>query len=106
MTSFVIRHSSLRRRSADKTLSPPLALPTLPGFVEKIAFHLGPFTVHWFGVFVAAAFLTGLWTASRRAARDGIAPDRIYEAGTWLILGTIVGARLLYVISYWKEGFA
>jgi phosphatidylglycerol:prolipoprotein diacylglycerol transferase len=74
--------------------------------VEKIAFHLGPLTVHWFGVFVAAAFFAGLWTASRRAARDGIAGELIYEAGTWLIVGTIVGARFLYVVSYWKEHFA
>ena len=94
------------RAPADKTLSPPPAVPTLRGFVEKIAFHLGPLTVHWFGVFVAAAFLTGLWTAARRAGRDGISPDRIYEAGTWLIVGTIVGARSLYVISYWRESFA
>jgi len=81
-------------------------VPTLRGLVEKIAFHLGPLTVHWFGVFVAAAFLAGLWTAARRAARDGIPPDHIYESGTWLIVGTIVGARSLYVISYWKESFA
>ena len=74
--------------------------------MEKIAFHLGPLPVHWFGVAVAAAFLAGLWTAARRAARDGIPPDTIYEAGTWLILGTIFGARLLYVASYWQENFA
>ena len=28
------------------------------------------------------------------------------DVGPWLILGTIVGARALYVISYWKEEFA
>ncbi|MEY2407902.1 MAG: phosphatidylglycerol---prolipoprotein diacylglyceryl transferase [Verrucomicrobiota bacterium] len=74
--------------------------------MEKVAFHLGSLSVPWFGLFVASAFLAGLWTASRRAARDGIAPERIYEAGTWLIIGTILGARALYVISYWKESFA
>jgi phosphatidylglycerol:prolipoprotein diacylglycerol transferase len=74
--------------------------------VEKIAFHLGPLTVHWFGVFVASAFLAGLWTAARRARRDGLNPDHISEAGTWLILGTILGARTLYVISYWDKNFA
>jgi len=74
--------------------------------VEKIAVQLGPFTIHWFGVFVAAAFLVGMWTASRRGVKDGIPSDRVYEAGTWLIFGTIIGARTLYVISYWHESFA
>jgi len=73
--------------------------------MDKIAFHLGPLTVHWFGVFVAAAFLVGLWTAGRRGARDGIAAEKVTEAGTWLIIGTIVGARGLYVISHWQQDF-
>ena len=80
--------------------------PTLRGLVDKIAFQLGPLTVHWFGVFVASAFLIGLWTASRRAARDGIAPVHVTDAGTWLIVGTIVGARTLYVITSWEKDFA
>jgi phosphatidylglycerol:prolipoprotein diacylglycerol transferase len=82
------------------------AAPTLRGLVDKVAFNIGPLPVHWFGLLVAAAFLVGLWTASRRAARDGLAPEKISDAGVWLILGTILGARGLYVISYWNEHFA
>lgn len=74
--------------------------------MQKIAFHLGNLPVHWFGLLVAIAFLTGLWTASRRAARDGLAPELISDAGVWLIIGTILGARGLYIISYWQEQFA
>jgi phosphatidylglycerol---prolipoprotein diacylglyceryl transferase len=73
--------------------------------VQPIAFHIGSFAVHWYGVMMALAFLTGLWTASRRAVRDGIAPEKILDLGPWLILGTIVGARALYVVSYWKDLF-
>lgn len=82
------------------------AAPTLRGLVDKVAFKIGPLPVHWFGLLVAAAFLVGLWTASRRAARDGLPPEKISDIGVWLILGTIIGARGLYVISYWKEHFA
>jgi len=74
--------------------------------VDKVAFHIGSLPVHWYGVLVAAAFLIGLWTASRRGVRDGIAPDKVLDAGVWLILGTIIGARGWYVISYWREEFA
>ena len=57
-------------------------------------------------MFVAAGFLAGFWTAARRARREGIAAEKVYDAGLWLIVGTIVGARSLYVASYWKEQFA
>jgi len=74
--------------------------------VHPIAFTLGPLTIRWYGVMVAIAFLAGLWTASRRGRRDGIAPEKIIDLGPWLILGSIIGARTLYVISYWREQFA
>ena len=55
---------------------------------------------------VAAGFLAGFWTAARRARGEGITAEKIYDAGLWLIVGAIVGARALYVASYWKEQFA
>ena len=74
--------------------------------MHPIAFHLGPLPVHWYGVMVALAFLVGLWTASRSALREGIAPERIIDLGPWLIVGAFVGARTLYVITFWREEFA
>jgi phosphatidylglycerol:prolipoprotein diacylglycerol transferase len=74
--------------------------------VHKIALQFGSFTIHWYGVLVALGFLAGIWTASRRSAQRGIAGEKIVDIGTWLILGGIVGARVLYVISYWDEQFA
>src|SRR4051812_6102658 len=55
---------------------------------------------------VALGFMAALWTASRRGMREGVAPEKILDLGPWLILGAIVGARTLYVISYWREEFA
>jgi phosphatidylglycerol:prolipoprotein diacylglycerol transferase len=71
--------------------------------VHKVAFSLGDWTIYWYGVLVAAGFLAGLWTASRRGARGGLPPEKILDAGPWLILGAIVGSRLLYVISNWQD---
>jgi phosphatidylglycerol---prolipoprotein diacylglyceryl transferase len=73
--------------------------------MHPIAFNLGPFPIHWYGVMVALGFAAGLWTASRRALRSGIEPDKIIDLGPWLILGAILGARSLYVISYWHDSF-
>jgi phosphatidylglycerol:prolipoprotein diacylglycerol transferase len=62
--------------------------------------------VAWFGIFIAIAFVLGLWTAARRGVRDGFSPEQIMDVGPWLIIGTIVGARLWYVVTYWQESFA
>lgn len=74
--------------------------------MHKIALQLGGFTLHWYGVLVAAGFLAGIWTASRRAPRAGIHAEKIVDAGPWLIIGGIVGGRVLYVVSYWERSFA
>jgi phosphatidylglycerol---prolipoprotein diacylglyceryl transferase len=74
--------------------------------VQSTAFKIGGLTVHWYGIFVALAFVAGLLTASRRARREGIAPEKIYDLGPWLIVGGVLGGRVLYVISYWREDFA
>jgi phosphatidylglycerol---prolipoprotein diacylglyceryl transferase len=74
--------------------------------VHKVAFEFGGFSIYWYGVLVAIAFLVGIWTASRRALQDNLPPENIVDLGPWLILGALVGARLLYVISYWQEDFA
>ena len=74
--------------------------------MHKIAFQLGNFTIYWYGVLVALGLLAGLWTAGRRAPLSGIRGETVIDLGPWLILGTIVGARGLYVLSYWREDFA
>lgn len=74
--------------------------------MNNVALEIGNLTVHWYGVLVAVGFLAGLWTASRRGLRDGLPADTMMDLGPWLIVGAIVGARLLYVVSYWNEVFA
>jgi phosphatidylglycerol---prolipoprotein diacylglyceryl transferase len=74
--------------------------------VDKVAFEFGGFSIYWYGVLVASGFLIGIWTASRRALKDNLPPERIVDLGPWIILGALVGARLLYVITYWQEDFA
>lgn len=74
--------------------------------MHPIAFQLGPLSVHWYGVMVALGFMLGLWTAGRRARLVGVPTEKIIDLGPWLIVGSLLGARSLYVISYWRESFA
>lgn len=74
--------------------------------MHPIAFHLGPVTIHWYGIMIALAFLFGLWTATLRARREKIPADKIADVTLWLMVGAIVGARIVYVTTYWREEFA
>ena len=74
--------------------------------MHPIAFHIGSFAVHWYGVMIALAFLFGLWTATLRARREKISGEKIADVTLWLMIGGILGARIVYVTTYWKEEFA
>ncbi len=55
---------------------------------------------------IALAFLFGLWTATLRARREKISGEKIADVTLWLMIGGILGARIVYVTTYWKEEFA
>lgn len=74
--------------------------------MHPIAFEFGRFPIYWYGVMVAAAFIAGLWTATRRCPKDGLHPAAVADMGPWLIVAGLVGGRTLFVISYWDEFFA
>lgn len=74
--------------------------------MHPIAFKFGTWPVYWYGVLVALGFVAGLWTASRRAPLSGLRSEQAADAGPWLIVGAIIGARILHVVTYWKESFA
>ncbi len=54
----------------------------------------------------ALAFVFGLWTATLRAKRVNVSGEVIADVTLWLMLGTILGARTVYVVTYWKDEFA
>ncbi len=55
---------------------------------------------------MALGFLAGLWTATRRAHRANVHGDIIADVTLWLMFGSIIGARTVYVTTYWKQEFA
>jgi phosphatidylglycerol:prolipoprotein diacylglycerol transferase len=74
--------------------------------MHPIAFQFGSLTIHWYGVMIALAFLAGLWTATRRARHENISSERIADIVIWIMVGAILGARIVYVATYWKDEFA
>ena len=74
--------------------------------MHPILFHLGSFPVHAYGVMMAFAFVFGLWTATLRGRREKISGETIADVALWVMIGTILGARTVYVATYWQEEFA
>jgi phosphatidylglycerol---prolipoprotein diacylglyceryl transferase len=74
--------------------------------VHPIAFQLGSLPIRWYGVMMALGFFFGLWTATRRARRANVSPEIVADVTLWLMFGSIIGARFVYVTTYWKQEFA
>lgn len=74
--------------------------PTILEIAPFVIFgvQLGPFALHTYGLFVAAGFLLGIGWSMGEARRRGLNPDLLSDLGFYIILGAILGARLLYVL--------
>jgi phosphatidylglycerol---prolipoprotein diacylglyceryl transferase len=69
---------------------------------------LGPITIHTYGLMLAAAFIAGIWIASRNARKAGISPDSIWNMGLVIIFASLVGAKVLLILSdyqYYSQNF-
>ncbi len=55
---------------------------------------------------MALGFAAGLWTATRRARLVNVSSDAITDVTLWILVGSIIGARIVYVTTYWKTEFA
>lgn len=55
---------------------------------------------------MALAFVAGMFTGSRRARLTGISSEAVLDIGPWLIVGSLIGARFFFVVTFWKTLFA
>ena len=72
-----------------------------------ILFRIGPFTLHTYGLLVAAGILAGMAVIQRQAARDGLTGEPVRESlsrlALFLVLGGLVGARAFYAFTHRSE---
>jgi phosphatidylglycerol:prolipoprotein diacylglycerol transferase len=62
-------------------------------------FRIGNFPVNTYGVLLALAFLLALFVASRLGARDGLPRERVFDLGLWMLLGGLVGSKILLMFA-------
>jgi phosphatidylglycerol---prolipoprotein diacylglyceryl transferase len=57
------------------------------------------YAVHTYGVAIAAAFLIAIFVGTRTAARSGEDPDKVRDLCFWLLVSSLVGSRLLFLVT-------
>ncbi|MDX2035414.1 MAG: prolipoprotein diacylglyceryl transferase [Isosphaeraceae bacterium] len=62
-----------------------------------------PIKLFGFGTMLMLAFIGSMWLAARRAKREKLDPELIYDLAIWLFLGGLFGARLFFIIQYWHR---
>ena len=74
----------------------------LPYF-EQPVWHVGPLSIHAFGIAVAIAVWFGLATVQKRFQRLGLDPVLGQRLGAWMLVGGIIGAHLFAVLLYFPH---
>src|SRR3989338_3330687 len=72
---------------------------------RQIALEIGPVAIHWYGLMYLIAFLAAWWLVPRITKYRGLSlsKDQISSLLTYVILGTLVGGRIGYVLFYGAE---
>lgn len=71
----------------------------------KEGFSIFGFEIKFYGIIIAFGFLVAYIIVTKEAKRTGQDPETYLDFILWLIIPSIVGARLYYVIFSWKDYF-
>ena len=61
--------------------------------------HIGPVTVYMYGIMMAIGFFTALRLCLSRGMKIGLAADRIWGVFYCALIGGLVGAKALFLIT-------
>jgi prolipoprotein diacylglyceryl transferase len=73
--------------------------PAIFNFPEWLPI-IGGREVRWYGLLFAASFVVGYFIMQRMFKREGIKQEVLDELSTWMLIATVVGARLGHCLFY------
>jgi phosphatidylglycerol:prolipoprotein diacylglycerol transferase len=62
--------------------------------------RIGSYSLHTYTVTLALSFALGIWLGAIRARRRQLDPGAVVDAGLWIALAVIPGARLYYLLLH------
>jgi phosphatidylglycerol---prolipoprotein diacylglyceryl transferase len=74
--------------------------------MNPVLVQIGPFQLHWYGVFIVLGALLASWLATIEARRRGEDPEHVWGLLVWVLVLAIIGARLYHVFSTPNGSFA
>ncbi len=66
--------------------------------MHPILFRIGSFEVGTYGLLLTLGFFAALWLAMRMGRRDGLAPEALSDLSIAVLIGGILGSKLLMII--------
>lgn len=61
--------------------------------------HLGPIPINWYGLTWVGGFLAGGALVRQWAARVGVSRQDVENIVLWILVGSMIGARLYYIVQ-------
>ncbi len=59
--------------------------------------ELGPFKIHWYGLFIVLGILAALYIITKLAEKYNLDKNEIIDISFWIIFGGIIGGRIYHV---------
>ncbi len=80
-----------------------IAFPNLGIYLKNVLqeFSIGGLTIRLYGLIIGIGVILAFLLVSKLAESDGLESDDFYEAGLFILLFGIAGARIYYVIFQW-----
>lgn len=72
--------------------------------MNPVIVAVGPFALHWYGVFIVGGGVVATWLSARYAQQAGENPDHLWNLLAWSLVAGIIGARLYHVFSSPADG--
>lgn len=70
-------------------------------YIDPIAFELGPISVRWYGIIIAAGILLGYFIAQASVKKIGYDQDTLVDIIFWSAIFGFIVARIYFVIFQW-----
>ena len=68
-----------------------------------IAFTIGSFAVHWYGIFIGIGFLVSFGLLMKLKKYASLTTDQVYNISMIALFAGVIGARLFYVVQFWDQ---
>ncbi len=82
-----------------------IAFPNLGIYLENVPryFSVFGFKIYFYGVFIVLGMISGFFLALHHAKKTGQDPDTYWDFALIVIIASVLGARIYYVIFEWDS---